>query len=272
MCVTPYPASISGTRTYVYATSLDAEGAKPVHVCGYQNEAETHGGPNCMFLNFAGKNLALVRGPEYTSSFMRDMTRGLPRLRPPMTLGGDFSRGTFGARSSITVEDYGDYTVILAQGPADILSVLDQVPMNRRPRRTPKLEEMVNFYMSFSPQDTFALPCFDGRVKPKHPITVSYEPRDPGVLTIPGLDGHDGRVPVVGAPVFRDFRVAFAVRGEQLPHAVRYSDSVSDKLWAPASVAGFVDDRFDGPNGDYVVSVADVKAGLTGRELADQLV
>lgn len=269
MCVTANPAIIVGTRTYVYATSLDPEGSQPVHVCGYQNEAQTFGIPNCMFLNFAGTTLQLVRGPEHTRSFMKDMTVGLPELvYVERSRGGEIF--SFSARG-ITVEDYGDYTVILAQGPADILSALDQVPAARRPARTSALEEMIDFYMSFYPEDSFVLACFNGKVKPRHPITVSYQPRDPSVLTIPGLDGHDGKVPTIGAPVYRDFRVAFGVAGEQLPHPVYYRDAVASKLWAPSSVAGFVDNRPEGPNGDYVVPVEAVTAGLTGRELAAAL-
>lgn len=269
MCVTANPATIMGTRAYVHSTNLDPNGSRPVHVCGYQNEAETLAGPNCMFLNFAGGDLQLVRGPEHTRSFMRDMTADLLELvYIPGMRGGSF--GSFGARG-IVVEEYGDYTVILAQGPTDILSALDQVPAHRRPARTTRLEEMTDFYMSFYPRDSFVLACFDGKVKPQHPITVSYEPRNARVLTIPGLDGHDGRVPTIGAPVYRDFRVAFGIAGQRLPHEVRYSDAVAGKLWAPASVAGFVDNRFDGHNGDYVVPLEAVMAGLDGRDLAATL-
>jgi len=263
MCVTAGPANIRGTRTYVYAATLDDA---PVHVCGYQNEAESLAGGNCMFLNFAGSNLALVRGPELTNGFMHDMTAGLEELVHTRSIRGGLF--TLGARS-MWVEDYGDYTVILAQEPNDILSALSQVPHHRRPVQDRELEAKIDFYMSRFGQDSFALACFDGAVKPQHPITVSYRPRDPQVLTIPGLDGHDGRLPEVGAPVFRGFRVAFAAQGLTLPHWVHYTQAgISGKRWAPSSVAGFVDNRFDGPNGDYVVPISALYAGLTGRELA----
>ena len=266
MCVTAEPAIINSTRTYVYATEL---GGNPVHVCGYQNEARTLDGGNCMFLNFAGSDLHLIRGPERTRNFMRDMTDELPELVYIERMrGGSFS---FGGTRGFSVEDYGDYTVILAQEPGDILSVLDQVPARRRPAYSSRLRDMVDFYMSWFGQDSFVLACFDGSVKPKHPITVSYQPRNADVLTIPGLDGHDGKVPTVGAPVYRDFKVAFAVNGVQLPYTVWYNDHVAGMPWAPSSVTGFADNRPDGPNGDYVVSVEAVRAGLQGRALADVL-
>jgi len=133
MCVTSGRATIWGTRTYVYSTNLDGN---PRHVCGYQNEAVSQSGANCMFLNFAGSDLKTVRGPERTNTFMDDMTYRLPELVyvPRMRGGG----GTF-APKGITVEDYGDYTLVIAQGPSDILGVLSQVPSNRRPVITPNL-------------------------------------------------------------------------------------------------------------------------------------
>lgn len=268
MCVTPNPADIKRTRTFVYATTL---GDEPVHVCGYQNEAENIGwGGNCMFLNFAGTNLRMVHGPELTTRFMDDMTEDLPNL---VSYKGARAVGmeSFGP-TRMSVERYGDYTVIIAQGPDDILSALDQVPAHHRPMRTRRLEEMIEFYMAWSPDHSFVLGCFDGTVKPKHPITVAYTPLNKGVLTLPGLDGHDGRVPTPGAPIHRDFRCAFAIQGRRLPHQVEYSDLVSGKPWAPSSVAGFADNRYDGPNGDYVVPVEALLDGLTGAALAGALV
>jgi hypothetical protein len=265
MCVTAEPAEIHGTRTFVYATDL---GDGPVHVCGYQNQARTLAGGNCMFLNFAGTDLNLVRGPERTRNFMQDMTTGLPELVPVVRTR---SRSLSYRGSGVTVEDYGDYTVILAQGPDDILSALSQVPAHRRPVESPRLHAMVNFYMSWYPQDSFVLACFDGLAKPQHPITVSYRPRNRDVLIVPGLDGHDGNVPTVGAPVYRNFRVAFAIQGLELPIDVSYLDGVVGRPWAPISVTGFVDNRRDGRNGDYVIPIGVVRKGLSGAKLAKKL-
>lgn len=266
MCVTSGEAQIANTRTYVYATT-DKEGS-PLHVSGYQNEATSLVGPNCMFLNFAGTDLRLVNGPEHTTRFMRDMTDYLPELVyvPQMRGGGDM----FGSYRSATVIDYGDYTVVSAEDNADILGALASVREDRRPQLTSNMEEMLDFYQHECPNDSFVLGCFNGAVKPKHPIVVSYKPRNSEVLTIPGLDGHDGRPPVVGAPVYRGFRVAFGVEGVGVAHTLYYNDAVNS-AWAPASVVGFFDNRTDGPNGDYVVPISAVKQGLTGAELADRL-
>lgn len=266
MCVTTSPATIDRTRTFVNDTTLNGEA---VHVCGYQNEARNISfGPNCMLLNFAGRDLKLVDGPEDTVYFMDDMTRGLPELVrvPRLRSAGLPTKG--GAR----VQEYGDYTVVLAQDPRDLLQALKKVRLDRRPSETPALARMVEFYREFYPADSFVLACFNGSVKPKHPITVSYKPNDPTVLTAPGLDGHDGLVPRIGKPMKRDFTVAFAIEGVQLPHPVRYSDNVAGRPWAPATIAGFVDNRGDGRNRDYSVPKQAVLDGLTGLALAQQLV
>lgn len=264
MCVTADPAVIYGTETYVYPTELDGT---PVHVSGYQNMAESSSGGNCMFLNFAGSNLQMVDGPQRTRNLMRDMTASLEELVYVEQMRGGSFRGSKG----ITVVNYGNYTAILAQGPGDMLSVLDQVPADRRPVRSQRLEEMIDFYMRWYPQDSFVLACFKGSVNPEHPIVVSYEPRDASVLTIPGLDGHDGQVPVIGAPVYRDFKLAFGINGIDLPIPVRYTDPNVDLSWAPSSVSGFIDNRH-GLNGDYVLPIEAVMQGLNGPELAAKLI
>lgn len=266
MCVTLGEARISDTRTFTYATRL----SDPIHVTGYQNNAKTRSGGNCMFLNIAGTEMAMVHGPEFTHSFMDDLTERLPELEYDF----DMSRGgptMFGGRS-IQLVDYGDYTVILAHGPANILSALSEVRPDRRPAATQQLQDKIDFYMSWSPTHSFILACFAGEVRPEHPIMVRYRPHNPEVLTVPGLDGHDGRVPTPGDPVYRDFSVAFAVEGVQLPYAVHYNDrGINGKLWAPTSVTGFKDNRKTAPNGDYVMPMEAVREGLSGLALAAKL-
>lgn len=255
------------TRTYTFATT-GSDGA-PLHITGYQNEAESFTTtPNCMFLNFPGRNLKLVHGPQRTRNFMDDMTAGLAALAP-VSKGGSRSAAMMGG-GSVRVESYGEYDTVIAEGYADILGALGLVREDRRPPVTPRLEQLIAFYMSWSPDDSFVLACFPGRVKPQHPIVVSYEPRNPDVLTAPGLDGHDGNNPRVDTLVQRDFRVAFGVHGQQVGKPVRYSDTVN-AAWAPTSVAGFRDNRPWAPNNDYVVPVSALLAGLNGSELAAEL-
>jgi len=265
MPVTLKPAIVARTCTYVYATGLDKEGIHQVHVCGYQNKARSLDGPNIMFLNFPGTNLQLVSGPEQTETVMKDITRRLPELRP------DLSKRVGAFSWNIRPEEYGTYTVVLAEGPEEILPALDQMPENRRLARSGQLRRAVEAYTSLKPQDSFAICCFDGKVKPGFPITVSYTPHNPRVLVAPGWDGLDGTLPMPGRLVRRDARVAFAIQGVSSPHAVYYEDELEYEPWAPQSVCGFVDNRPEGPNSDYVVPVDMVRAGLTGRALAATL-
>lgn len=262
MCVTPTFARIGGTKTYCYAV-----GGR--HVVAYQNVATTPGG-NVMILNLPGADLQMVRnGPERTRRLMSDVVADLPdavELREKVTLGG--------LRMPVRVESYGDsYTVVLAEGPGDIFEAVmsDEVPSDRRPRPddVSNLRALITFYTAWYPQDAFVLACFSGSVKPQYPVTVSYVPHDPTVLTVPGLDGHDGELPIPNSPVHRDFDVAFGVQGLDLPHAVGYTDQVSSQ-WAPDTVAGFRDNRW-GPNGDYVIPLESLKRGLTGPALVQEL-
>jgi hypothetical protein len=222
-----------------------------------------------MFLNYAGTAVRPVRGPQYTQNLMADMTRDLPDLEEVEHSRSSMSYG--GGSKSVTVESYGDYDIVYTQGPGDILGALSEVNPRRRPVVTSFLRELVDFYMAFVPNHGFVLACFDGAVQPKHPIVVSYRPHDPEVLTIPGLDGHDGSLPTPGAQVGGGFRVAFGIQGLNLPGHVDYSDGVS-QLWAPSSVVGFHDNRSLRPNGDYVLPVTALQQGLTGRALAAHLV
>ena len=260
MCVTSAPALISNTQVYAYVPPADG-GHPQRHLCGYQNQAKTRG-PNCMFLDFAGDKLVLVPGPEYTRNLMNDITRDLPTLEVVPSTKGQLYRGR-----GVQVQNYGDYTVLAAKNPSAILDELAQVDPLRRPERTPQLEAMADFYTAYAPNRSFVLACFNGEVRPKHPIVVSYVPHDPEVLTIPGLDGHDGHPPTPGAPVYRNFQVAFGHANAQLPHQVRYSGPVN-AAWAPPSVGGFVDNREDGPNGDYTVQVWALRDGLTAASLS----
>lgn len=264
MCVTLRPAAIDSTQTYVYVPPTP-EGADPKHICAYQNTARSSM-VNCMFLNFAGSNLQPVQGPEHTVGVMNRVVAYLPELRPTPSdlLGGSRSR------KGATVVDYGDYTLVYANSPGEIIAAIGTVRADRRPVSVPALADMAAFYGDFRPHDSFVLACFSGNVRPKHPIVVSYTPHNPDILTAPGLDGHNGRVPVPGTKMARDFTVAFGVYGTRLPFNVQH-DASTNTEWLPESVTGFVDNRREGLNQDYVVPIDVVKEGLAGPYLADQL-
>ncbi len=254
MCVTTGRADMTGTMVYGYIPPIGSNGVRR-HVVGYQNQAESLSGPNCMLLNYAGTDLSLVYGPERTTSMMADMTSHLEGVEEIHT-----TRGGVFAYAAARVENYGDYTVVISQSPSAIIEALHSnvIPANRRPTFDRALMDMLQFFGTQYGNDTFVLACFDGdaKVMPTHPIVVSYVPRQPQYITVPGLDGHDGKVPEVGSTVYRDdFKVAFGAYGIDL-FPVKYDDAVNP-LWAPASVLGFVDNRPDGgPNGNYCLPIS----------------
>jgi hypothetical protein len=248
MCVTPYAAQITATRVYVYAASPNR------HVLAYQNHAESlvpHG--NCMILDVAGYNLNLVQAATQTRSLMDDVTAGLRKVIEERS----FTRGAAGVSFEPTVQAFGDYDVVIADTIDGMLTVLDRVQPDRRPPLT-KMHDQQRLYRHHRPGHMFIMACFDGTVRPTHPIVVEYTPNDPRVLTAPGLDGHDGTVPRPGDPVITGFKIAFGARGLQLPHVIRYNDEVSEE-WAPASVTGYIDNALS-PNGSYELRLSDLRA------------
>lgn len=270
MCITVSPAQMGGTQVYTYLSSR-LHGGQPVHVTAYQNNAvNLTGDPNCMILHFPSQGMPeLVSGPEHTRRMMSDVVDHLPELVPtPRSRDLQYA----GAAHKAVVEPYGDYHVVLAEYPQHILDALDQVPESRRPRRTAELDALVEWYRTTFPDYAFVLACFSGKVVPSHPIVVSYVPDNDDVLFAPGLDGHDGRLPIIGVPTARDFHVAFGIDGHRMPLNVHYHDDVAQAWWAPRTVTGFYDNRPDGPNTDYTFPLETLRDEVMGNELMLDLV
>lgn len=262
MCVTTGLAAIDSTRVFTLVTD-SIQGGQTVHVTGYQNEATNLSGvPNCMLLHFPCFGVPeLVDGPQWTTTLMNDITRDLPEVEHHPKTRGMMS---FGAAE---VHKYGDYDIVLAGDPSDITSVIEGVAEDRRPAITKSFEQMIDWYGEHFTDYGFVLGCFNGRVNPRHPIVVSYVPHSDDDVFAPGLDGHDGRLPVIGAPVFRDFKVAFGKTGVDLPIKVQHNRDAEGAWWAPDSINGFHDNRFNGPNTDFVVAIDDLSVGLPGADL-----
>lgn len=264
MCVTSGPAIMTNTLVYGYVP-LPREGEPQRHVVGYQNQAESLLSDNFMLLNFAGTDLHLVRGPEHTTSMMSDITRGLQDLIELRSGRGGGRGDTYGVR----IEEYGDYTIFLSQSASAIVEAVMDHPhsANYDTDSVRDLAVSAKFFENHYPHDSFLVPMFKRgiKVKPTHPIVVSYVPRQPEFLTVPGLDGHDGTMPIVGAPVKRDFKLAFGVQGVNL-HPVRYKDKNVSPLWAPESIAGFADNRYEGANGNYSLPIAVIRDFTDDRE------
>lgn len=268
MCVTTNIATMDQTQVFTMVTS-QLHGGQPVHVTAYQNRAlNLSDAPNCMILHFPSQGkVELVQGAQSTKGLMASITASLSPLVSNHARG--FISKSAGQSHTAHVEEYGDYHVVIAEYAADMFMVIDQVPANRRPPITGQLQALVEWYGKTFPDYTFVLACFDGSVRPTHPIVVSYVPDNDDVVYCPGLDGHDGMIPEIGQPIKRDFKVAFAANDITLPHKVKFDQPA---WWIPTSVAGFYDNRTDAPNGDYIVPLLNLQEGFDGQELVSDLV
>lgn len=269
MCVTTNIATMDQSQVFTMVTN-QLHGGQPVHVTAYQNRAlNLSDAPNCMILHFPSQGkVELVQGAQSTVGLMTSITAGLSPLVPNHSRGSRTFRSA-GESHTAHVEEYGDYHVVIAEYATDMLKVIKQVPAKRRPPITGQLQALVEWYGKKFPDYTFVLACFDGAVRPTHPIMVSYVPDNDDVVYCPGLDGHDGTIPEIGQTIKRDFKVAFAACDITLPHNVSYKQSA---WWIPTSVAGFYDNRTDAPNGDYVVPLLNLQEGFDGQELVSDLV
>jgi hypothetical protein len=189
-------------------------------------------------------------------NILKDMAAGFV----PRSLG----RGlTLSDSRSVEVFDTGDYTVVLAENAQDIPGALHRVPANKRPRINTALFDA---YAKWYPEWPIALCCFEARAEVKgDPMLWAYEPKNPGKLFLPGLDGHDGRVPDLAEWVSRDHTL---VVGTRLPaaasilrgHRVRYTDdniSSDLKQYLPTVVLGS-EVKAMRVNADFYVNVTDV--------------
>lgn len=248
MCVTLGPAHLS--KTVLLAHALP-DGR---NVIGYQNHANNRQrGPNAMVLPFPSEH-PMTRENCIDLSAHPKLFREYAEIVRPRERS---SRMTKGARflSAPEVFDSGSYTVVLAANAREIPSVLDAVPENKRPQLHP---ELFDAYAHWYPGWTVALCCWGGEIEAE-PMLWWYEPTAPyrDAHFLPGLDGHDGRVPdparksvavdhtiVVGAPQ--------TTRGR--PNAEGLLDGVRSDLRAllPDHVYGGVIER-QMQNGDWVL-------------------
>jgi hypothetical protein len=164
------------------------------------------------------------------------------------------------------VFDHDVYTVVLAADPRAIPTALEQVPPNRRPRLTP---ELFGFYADTFPGYPVAVCCFDNAdARRAAPLLMWYRPIFADRLTAPALDAHTGGPPDPDGPVQPDHWVI-----------VGLDDAPEDwgaPVWyrrAPGALAPFLPRRVigrevtGGPvrNGDFVISLADARAGRIDR-------
>lgn len=275
MCVTSGPAQMGDTQVFTFDPNHNND-HRAHHITAYLNTAiNASGTPNCMLLHFPAQELPelVLDGLNAHTDVMRAVTHGLPRLSDGLPDdNGDWHLVSRGVETAV-VQAYGDYHVVIANSASDIPQVLNKVPVDRRPPMTTDLENLIGWYDEHFFGYRFLLCCFNGHVRPSHPIVVSWIPDNDDVLFAPGLDGHTGELPRLGEPMPRNFRVAFGLDGVNLPKQVElHRPNPANHWWVPESVTGFFDDRVSGINSDYVVPRLTIAEGMSGRELLEDLV
>jgi hypothetical protein len=255
MCVTFAPARLSGTIVYIGKQ-------KSTHVVGYQTTAISKG-PNAIILHVPGQiandNLIDTRGFPNLFKNMRDLL--IPRPRNSFSFNSDEA-------SSKTVDHHvcGLYDILVTDTPTAIPGALAQIPVEKRPNIS---AELMDYYSKpFFKGNKFLVWCFDeiDEANLKQPILFSYTPTDPDVLTIPGIDAHDGGVPKLGL-VDRDHWLLYgSYELDSSTHGtrVRYSDKIPSEIKQilPNKVIG---KNFSAQtqNGDFTITAREISQGIS---------
>lgn len=163
----------------------------------------------------------------------------------------------------------GIYTVVLADDPNKIPSVLHKVPRNKRPEIN---REIFDAYAKWYEGWTFALCCFDNRDASKStPMVWWYEPNYPNLMFFPALDAHDGKPPILNTNVEVDHFLVLAsdraVRDQGLRDLFlnpwqdfKYTGSAAIASYLPRKVMGRLYHE-SMRQGDFVFKIQDVRQG-----------
>ncbi len=264
MCVSAAPAEFSGTIVYIGRHTHPEHG--PVEVLGYQNTAANLStGPNAMLLHLpaAGMSSENFLDTGDTPYILRDLVNSLRPAAWAQHAGGAVPAGP---PAGVEVFDHDVYTVVLAADPRSIPAALQQVPPNKRPRLTP---ELFSFYADTFPGYPVALCCFDNTdARRAAPLLMWYQPIFADRLTAPALDAHTGGAPDPDGWVRPDHWVVVGL--DDPP------DGWGAPVWyrrPPGPLAPFLPRQVIGRevsggavrNGDFVISLADVRAGRIDR-------
>jgi hypothetical protein len=257
MSVSAAPAEFSGTIVYVGRHTHPEYG--PVEVLGYQNTVVNLAqGPNAMLLHVPAVELSSANflDPGETPYVLRDL---VDSLRPVAWVGGGAPRG-------VEVFDHEVYTVVVAADPLDIPAALSRVPVARRPTLA---RELLDFYAETFPGYPVVVCCFDN-AEARHaaPLLIWYRPKFADRLTAPAVQASTGAPPDPEARP--DHRVVFGFddppEGWGVPVQYRREPG-------PGPLGPFLPWRVIGRevigelvrNGDFVLSLADARAGRIDR-------
>lgn len=268
MCVSMAPAVFTGTKIYVGLIKrpdvTDESSVPDARVLMYQNEAMSMGGmPNAMLLHIptdTEMSQANFIDMSNAAKVLDDMAEVLtPRTRSVM-LGAD----SISAKGMVQVFESGMFHIVLADNAEDIPSVLNEVPIEKRPHVNP---ELLAFYQKNFPTGyKFVLACFNSREFFKaDPIALWYIPSEEtkDYVVYPALDCHTGNAPDIYENVPIDHFLFFSNLYAPMGTRVRYSRNV------PSEVAPFLPEEITGKeftgrmlNGDFRFLLSTMRNGI----------
>lgn len=264
MCITFYPAELSGTVLYVGEGPKTDDG-RLTHVLGYMNAAANHhNGPNAMILPFPADvpmgpaNVIPSAGTRKLMESMAEIVNPTPRRRS-MTLGS--AAVPKDGRRGFQIFEHGDYTVVMAEDAESLNEGLQVVPQNKRPSIS---AAQFNDFTALYPNHTFALCCFESKASTKSdPMFWWYVPQNTDSFFMPALDAHDGNAPAE-KPVRADHTLVIGVPGG-LPYMWNVlPESISKYLASGIRGTGATTSM---PNGDFVIRKSHVAEDLASSRI-----
>lgn len=261
MCITSEPAVLKGT--ILLAHSFRDSAGNVQNLLGYKNKAKSliRGG-NCMIFAIPAISGSKVEIIDMTDH--HDLLDDYAKLFQERSRGDSF--GVKGLLSlsdrSIEIVERGSYTVVIASQASDIPAALALVKPEKRPRVNQALfDGLDSLYGAWEAEGgkRFVIACWAGDIDPE-PILLHYRPIPSfeGKHVLPGLDAHDGGVPVPGELVETDHTIIVGLDDDNNEAYPKDADWDLRKVPAdlraklPRLVIGRkVND--DLPNGDWVI-------------------
>lgn len=209
MCITSEPAKLSGTILLAHSFT-DADG-NTQNLIGYKNKPKSlRPGGNCMI--FAIPALAGSKVEVIDMTDHHDLLKDYAELFQGHARGTG-TKGLFLSLSDRSVEivERGSYTVVIASHASDVPAALAMVKPGKRPRMNQALfDGLESLYGAWEQLGgkRFVIACWAGDIDPE-PILLHYRPIPAfeGLHILPGLDAHDGKVPVPGKLVEVDHTI-----------------------------------------------------------------
>lgn len=251
------------TKTRILVSEINHPELDRITVVGYQNSVKNLiPGPNCMMLVVKSAEW-MVKENMIDMSMHKRVLENMSELIFPKPVTRSYDRNLIGrsyvmgsvARSHVETFEYAtDFTVVVANDASLIPDALLTVREERRPELN---DEMVSYLKDTYEGWHVILFCFEGaklRSFSAKPVFFWYYPdkTEAAWLRFPALDAHDGKAPVLGAPVHTNHHLFASWPEMEGGLTPEYSYLMSDELksFMPKKIIGAKPSGLF-PNGDF---------------------